>query len=227
MKMATDDETKDTQDTTPPKTPDTTPPAKTTETQPAQTGDDKRFTQADLDRVIQDRVGRADTKAEERILELMGLDSLDALKTVVEAKLKSDQDQLTELEKVQAEVDTANQARLEALNQLETVKAQQLTDGRKIAFNDAVRKGGANNVQDLFLLMTSQMGDSFGLVFADESTMPDDSKMTTFIKEVQQKFPLYFGTSGGGSPSNSDGLSPTQADLVKEAEQEYTKRLRK
>ncbi len=212
-----DDKTKIDDKSTPPKT----------ETQPAQTGDDKRFTQAELDHVLKERLGRADAKAEERILELIGLDSIDTLKGVVAAKLKADKDQMTELEKVTALVESANQARETAEKQLQEVQAQQVADSRKVAFNEAIRESGATNASDLFVLMLSKMQDSFNGVFEDGQTTPDDGKMKAFIKEVQNGYPMYFGTAGGGSPSNNNGVSPSQADFKEQAENDYRKRLRK
>jgi hypothetical protein len=220
--MATDDKQDNTTKTTPATTPEstaTTPPK--TETQPAQTGDDKRFTQTELDHVLKERLGRADAKAEERILELIGLDSIDALKGVVEAKRKRDADAMSDLEKATAQIEAANLARETAEKQLQAVQAQQVADGRKVAFNEAIRESGATNASDLFVLMQTNMQDTFSGVFEDGQTTPDVGKMKVFIKEVQNKYPMYFGTAGAGSPSNASGVNPTSNhDAIKKAELE-------
>lgn len=207
------------------KTPETTPSK--TDTQPEQTGDDKRFTQADMDKVISERLKRADAKAEERILEAVGLDSLDTLKGVVEAKRKSDTAAMTELEKSQVLIESANQALATAQKEVAEIKAQQIADGRRGAFNEAVRAGGSNNEAHLFLLMQAEMGPMFSSAFEDGASVPDDAKMKAFIKEVQTKFPMYFGTAGAGSPSNASGVNPpSNLETIEKAEREMTGKFR-
>jgi hypothetical protein len=191
----------------------------TTETQPAQQGTDKSYTQADIDRMISERLKRDRNAQESKLLEALGVDSIDSLKSALDAKREQDQAQMTEAEKAKAE---AEQARAEASRlkqELEAMQTQRINDGRQSAFNQALRKHGAGNEDQLYILVNAQMNDKFTGVFDEGSATADDSKMTAFIKEVQAKFPMYFGNAGAGSPSNAGGINPTSKEqALKEAD---------
>ena len=72
--------------------------------------------------------------------------------------------------------------------------------------------------------MQAEMANMFDAVFDDGSTSPDEGKMKALVKEVQTKFPMFFGTAGAGSPSNNGGVNPTsKQQAIEDAKEDISK----
>lgn len=181
-----------------------------TDTQPDKTGQgEKTFTQAELEFHISERLKRDRETQQKQIFESLGVNGLDDLKQVIEAKRKADEAQMSEVEKAQAKIAEYERKAQEAEQKLTEMQNQRIADGRKSAFADAIRQSGSDQSNHLYVLMQAEMADMFNAVFDDGSTTPDDGKMKALVKEVQTKFPMFFGTAGAGSPSNNGGVNPT------------------
>ena len=190
-------------------------------------GKEGQFTQGDIDR-IGTRI-RHETRDVERkkILEEMGIESFDVLKSFVTDAQERKQASLSELEKATAQIEAANQKALDAEQKLSDLQAEQIAFGRGNAFKDAVRKAGSDDGDNLILLVQAKMGDMFDAVFDDGETEANEDKMDALVKEVQSKFAMFFGSSGAGSPSNNNGVARSSADMTKEAEAAYNRQLRR
>jgi hypothetical protein len=82
----------------------TTTPAPTTPTGgAAQNGDDKKFTQADVDRIVGERAARAGEAATAKLLESLGVKTPDEIKAALEKIQTLEDAQKSELEKAQGE----------------------------------------------------------------------------------------------------------------------------
>ena len=195
--------------------PQATPPDTPTD---KQGGSEQTFTQADIDRIIADRLKRDRDAQEKKMLEGLGVQSASELQEMLEAKRKADEAQLSELEKVQKQLDKEREQRTEIEKQLADTQAKQLADGRKAIFSEAATASGGADVNQLFLLVSHELGDQFQSLFDEGSTQADEKQLKAFIKDVQGKFPRYFGVAGGGSPSNAGGVSPN-ANPTEEMEQ--------
>lgn len=191
-----------------------TPPATPPEPQGAS---EQLFTQADIDRIIADRLKRDRDAQEKKMLESLGVQSSKELADMLDAKRKSDEAQLSEIEKIQKQADAERLKREDLEKQLASLQARQIAESRKAVFLDAVTQSGGKDVARLFVLVNAELGDQFDSLFETDGTTADDKQLAAFIKDVQGKFPLYFGTSGAGSPSNENGISPN-ANPMKEAE---------
>ena len=189
--------------------------------------DERLLTQADVDRLISERLKRDRDAQQSKLFESLGVTSVDDLKSMLDAKRKADEAQLSELEKIQAQLDSERKQREDALKQVEDMKAKQIADNRRASLLDAIRTSGGSNESQLYILVNASMQDEFTGIFDGDSTSPDDGKLKAFIKTVQSKFPMYFGTAGAGSPSNQDGVPANRADFTKQAEDEWRKQLRR
>jgi hypothetical protein len=65
------------------------------------TGDDKKFSQADLDRIVGDRAKRAGEAAIAKLLQDLGVEKPEELKARIEAQRKAEDEKKSELEKLQ------------------------------------------------------------------------------------------------------------------------------
>ena len=108
---------------------DKTPPA-----------DDKKFTQADVDRIVGERAQRAAESAVSKLLDGLSIKSPDELKTLITDKRKADADKLSETEKLakakadlEAKLTNAEQAGQEAIAKanLRLMKAAVITEASK------------------------------------------------------------------------------------------------
>lgn len=183
------------------------------------------FTQADIDRIITDRLKRDREAQQAKLLESLGVTSLEDAKTALETKRKADEAAMSELEKAQAEIEKARKQAQEAMQAKTALEQQILADKRKNAFLKAATENGGGQVDDLFILVTAKHGNDFSSVFGEDAT-PDDAKMKAFIKQVQASFPAYFGVAGAGSPSNANGVAPNSRnteDLEKQLKKKFGK----
>jgi hypothetical protein len=95
-------------------------------------------------------------------------------------------------------------------------------NGRKQAFLNAVQTSGGTNATRIYALMQVEKPDALSSVFGDDDATPDEGKMKSLIKQVQVDYPEYFGTSGAGSPSNSNGVAPTSQQQTEKTVQQMT-----
>lgn len=201
-------------------TPPDTPNASTPETSPGKTEGDSEatFTQADIDRIAART--RQETRDAERkkVLEDIGASSFDDLKALVTEYRKRKEDEMSELEKAQAEIEKARKKAEDAEKRVAEMQQERLAARRRDAFLKAVRASGGRDVEDLHILVEAKHRDDYLAVFDDEAK-PDDGKMKSFIKQVQSDHPAYFGSAGGGSPSNADGQTPRGSGLTPDIQQ--------
>jgi alanyl-tRNA synthetase len=179
------------------------------------------FTQADVDRIVGERAKRAQEAAINKMLTELGFERPDDLKALVTDAKKRKDAEMSELEKAQVAIDAANKKAKEAEDRYQQAQQEMLNRERKQAFLKATRDSGGSNPDDLFILVQAKHQSEFVSVFGDDA-IPDESKMKTFMKQVQSSFPAYFGTSGAGSPSNSNGVAPTSQQETEKTVQQMT-----
>lgn len=183
------------------------------------------FTQAELDRIVGERAKRASEAAISKLLQSLGVENVEQAQSTFEDAKKRREAEMSELEKAQAQIEAAQKQAKEALEAKQSLEQTIIANGRKQAFLKAVADGGGSNADDLFILVNAKRANDFTAVF-DEDTSPNEAKMKQFIKQVQNDFPTYFGTSGAGSPSNNNGVARSSADFSEEAMATWRTRLR-
>jgi hypothetical protein len=211
-------------DTTQTEQPNTTTPSTPDTSQGTTEGKDAKFTQADLDTYAGKARTEARTAAQKKFLEELGIESVDNLKTILADVKKRQESELSEAQKLQAQIEAANKKAAEAEQRAKDTEAKYLAEQRRSAFESAVTAGGGNNAKRVYALLQMEKPDDYLSVFAADSAAPDDAKLKALIKQVQTDYPEYFGAPGAGSPSNAHGIAPNVQQKVEEAKQDVEKK---
>jgi hypothetical protein len=157
------------------------------------------------------------------LLEELGLESLDTLKALVgEVKTQRDKD-MTEAQKLQAQLEQERKAKAELDSKVQALQSQFLNERKRTTFEAVAKSAGVKQADDLLILVKAKKQAEFDALFDDNGATTDD-KMKAFLKDVQTVFPAFFGAQGAGSPSNSGGMSPT---TLAQASDELQRELRK
>jgi hypothetical protein len=143
------------------------------------TGDEKRFSQADMDRVVGERAKRAGEAAIAKLLQDLGVEKPEELKAKIEAQRKTEEEKKTELEKLQ---DAQRKAEEKAAqSEIERDEARTERDGilvRHAIELKAIELGFAN------------ARDAYELLLSDESLaeveISEAGKVSGFEKALEE-----------------------------------------
>lgn len=208
-------------------TPDNSNPQPQNTATPPETPNAGGFSQADVDRIITERLKRDREAQQAKWLESLGVTSLDDAKTTLEKQRKADEAALSETQKLQAQIEAANRKVQEAEQRAKDIESKYLNEQRRGVFESAITANGGNNAKRVYALLQMDKPDDFLSVFGD-GAIPDDAKLKALIKQVQADYPEYFGNPGAGSPSAAHGINPTSAQrATEEAQAEIDKRFGK
>lgn len=203
----------------------------TTATPPATGGNDegKKFTQADLDRLIGEARQKASDTARKKVYEEIGVDDpLTDKELLAAAKAKREADK-TEVERLAGETAKERERREKLEQEYADFKAGVETERRTTALNTAVKDAltKANAKADKVLkLLRADHADLLDTVLKEDGTV-DEKKLTAVVDAARKSYPEDFGRGGVGSPSNSGGKAPNLgADAAKRASQLNQSRIR-
>lgn len=203
----------------------------TTETPPANGGNDegKKFTQADLDRLIGEARQKAADSTRKKVLAELEIDDPDSDKELLKAaKAKREADK-TEVERAAGEATKEKERREKVEQEFADFKAGVEAERRLTTLNTAVKDAlaKANAKADKVLkLLRADHADSLDAVLKEDGTV-DEKKLTALVDAARKQYPEDFGKGGVGSPSNSGGRSPQLgADAAKRASQLNQSRIR-
>lgn len=180
-----------------------------------------KFTQADLDRVIAERLPRAKTAAETDLLKKLGAATSEEAADLIKKAREFEESQKTEQERLQGAVDTEKnradqlQAERDALN-------ERLTNTvRNGAVVEALKAEGVND-SDVALLLINQ-GDTSGFLTDDK---PDTVKIKAAVAELKKTKPYLFASANyKGFQSLRDRGNPDPAADAAQTAREAHKRL--
>lgn len=190
-----------------------------------QTTDAKTFSQADIDRIIQERLARANDAATTKLLESLGVKTLDEAKTTLEAKRKADEESLTEIEKQKKAAEKANADR----EKLEAELKQERESRRQEKLDQAIRAAakGAHDPDEIVLFLRKDAGEALAKALKDDGTI-DAKAIEPLIADLKKKKAYLFGGQTPGSPSNHGGRAPEpDADAKKEARAALARQMRR
>ncbi len=191
-----------------------TPPAPATP--PAQQGEERRFTQAEVDAMMGDRAKRAAEAALGKLLGEVGYESVDALKRdTVEARKKREAE-MSEVEKAQLEKSQAEKERDEYKTTLENERQQRRIDKRDSAIETAAQKARAQDARDVLLWAREYQRDQLEKAVGEDGTV-DQKTVDGIIEACRLARKGWFTGSAPGSPSNNDGRHPqgNQSEILK------------
>jgi hypothetical protein len=195
---------------------------------------DGKLAQADVDKLIGERAKRAEEATQAKILEALGVKSLDDLKQIKEAADKAAEDKLTAVEKAQKDLEKAQKQADEARGLIEKANAERdaaLAQANEMLMRSAVL---AEATRSEYRIKPEAMGDVWSFIKADEALLKKiaakDGKPGEFegvadaLKELlKAKAYMVEAGSGQGTPRPSGrGAAPTN-EPTKEALQRATK----
>lgn len=174
--------------------------------------EDKKFTQADVDRLLGDRAKRAEETATARLLESLGVKTPDELKTALETLKKIEDEKKSDLEKAQAEItkhkDAADKAKADA--ELALTKANErlmqsavLLEAQKAGVEDAEIKSVWRELRDTPALMEKVKQNDAG----------EFEGAAEVVKEIVKAHPKWLKAtvkSPGTPPSKPNNAPPAK-----------------
>lgn len=175
----------------------------------AKSGNDKTFTQDDVNRLMGDRANRAGSAKEKEILETLGVDSLDDAKTLLEAQRKRAEDEKSDLEKEKEAREAAEKREKEA-----TVAAN-----KKLIRAEFIMEASRANVE--------HPNDAYSLADKSEVKIDDAGKVTGAADAVKvlveagrlpmsgkKVAPDLDGGDGSGGKDSKKALTAEEADMA-------------
>lgn len=174
---------------------------------PAPPAEDKKFTQADVDRVAGETRKQAKQAAVNDLLKELGFEKADDLKTLVKTAKDQAEAQKTEAQKaieakaaLEKERDEAKAALTARNAEIEVEKRAALRDS---AITKALTSANAKAEKVLKLLKVDQP-DALAATLKEDGTV-DEAKVKALIETARKAYPEDFGRGGVGSPSNNGG----------------------
>ena len=183
------------------------------ETQPEKTGgiSEAKFTQADLDRILSDRLRRAEESTLKKVLDGLGVENLDTAKAALKAHSESEASKKSELEKAAEKYAQLEKKHTELAAKLESELATRRKQQRNAAVSNALRDAKATDVDDLLVIVEAKYADALAGVLTEQDTI-DDKALKNLLETVKKGHGKFFATQAPGSPSNRNGLSPIDSN---------------
>lgn len=163
---------------------------------PDDTGVDKTFNQKEVDDIIKKRLGKEKKTTQKALLEELGLESIDDLKTIVATKKKADDDEKSDLQKLKDEIGILTKDKNDASEKAKKTlkiadfKVKASTEGLDVKQIDAALK-----LADLSEVEVDENGTVTGI--------------EEVIKATIEAYPFLKGTVnsdvGGGAGGNPGG----------------------
>lgn len=169
---------------------------------------DQRFTQADIDRIVADRLKRQEEALTKKHLEKLGVaDFESAATTLKEAKTRQEAE-MTELDKLRAQITDLANKNAAHLNQIEAMNRQRLTDARDSAIKAALTAARASNPDRVLTLLNAERATEVAATMAETGAI-DAKSVSALVATAQKEYAEFFRANSPGSPSNAGGTPPT------------------
>lgn len=200
----------------------TSPQPETTPDKSGQGGDEPKLTQSQVNEIVKERLTRAEETLTKKLLDELGVDSLDTAKATLKAKLDAEEAEKSELQKAQDAL-KAEQERVKALTEAQQkreaeIRLERLDSAILGALKD--KEVEAINPKQVLTLMKAEGLE--GLM--DDEGKIDETKLTQKVNKHREDNPHLYKPKRltPGSPSNSDGTSGTkQQDKIAAAQRQF------
>lgn len=179
--------------------------------------DAKTFTQADVDRIIAERLKRAEEAATKRALEKLGVENLDSAAEVLRKAKEREEADMSELDKLRKQnEDLANKNKAHT-EQILFMQRQRLYDARDTAIKTALTNARATNPDRVFTLLNAERKAELEAVMSEGGEL-DPKAIEKLVKEATKEYAEFFRSGSPGSPSNAGGTAPSaDAERIKKA----------
>lgn len=168
----------------------------------------KTFTQEQLNAILKERLDKAESAATKRILEALGVDSLDAVKTAVTSAKTAEEANQTELQKLQKKIDAVTLAHTQAQARIDAFEQKEKIGIRNAAISKKLVEANATNAEDLLILLSVKNADLVDAALTAEGKA-DEKAIEALVAKAQAEYSGSFASKAPGSPSNARGKAPT------------------
>lgn len=209
---------------TPTPTPDAPPPTPAGQQSGDSTG--TTFTQEQqekVNRLIADRLKRAEGSWTKSLLEGLGVDSLDTLKARLAPASqgeppKPDQTATADLQKLTERLQQAEGKATAAEQALQALQAERTKEKRDGAILEALGKGRSTDPKRVLILLGAEHAPLVDKVLKEDGTA-DATALDALVKAAQDSYKQLFTGAGPGSPSIAGGRTRNlDRDARKDAE---------
>lgn len=177
------------------------------DTQPVQqNGVAAKFTQEDVDRILADRLKRAEESVSKRLLGDLGVDNLEAAKNALKAQQEAEEGKKSAIEKAEAKAQALEKQLADALAQIKAFGDKERVRTRNTAIQSALTEAKAHDVDDLLIIIENKYATEVAAVLGDDGTVDKKAidKLVTAAKASHSKF---FTPQSPGSLSNRNGVA--------------------
>lgn len=199
------------------------PPAPPTPPKPEH-GDDKKFSQADVDRIVGERAQRAADAATSKMLETLGVKDADELKSRLTKFAELEKNQLSEKERLEKELADERAKREDAEKKREEMKVRANEKLIRAAFVAEAAKPDYNfqeaAIPDLWQLLTKEQRDSLKL--NDDDSVENLDKV---LKELADAKKHLLKTKTPPTPGTPKPAGSNQKPSQPQPEDEAAKRV--
>lgn len=194
-------------------TPETTT-TETTQTTPAASA--ATFTQADIDRIVAERLKRQEESLSKKFAEKLGVDVDTAAEALKKAK-EREEAEMSELDKLRKQNEDLLNKNKAHTEQILFMQRQRLYDARDTAIKAALSTARATNVDRVFTLLNAERKAELEAVMSESGEL-DPKAIEKLVKEAAKEYVEFFRSGSPGSPSNAGGTAPSaDAERIKKA----------
>jgi YesN/AraC family two-component response regulator len=187
---------------------DSTTPVQEQQSTVSPTTSEAKFTQADVDRLIAERLKRADEAREKKLLERLGVDTLDTAAERLKKAADLEAAQMSEIEKAQKELENERKKATAYEDQIKTMLAQQRIDRRNSKIVELAKDAKAKYPDDTIAWAEKNMPEELASAMAEDGTI-DEKAIKALVDAHKKARPEVFVGGGPGSPSNNGGTPPS------------------
>jgi hypothetical protein len=188
----------------------------TAQTTTMQAAEDKKFSQADMDRVQGKTRKEAKQAALDEFIKELGFEKPDDLKTLITAAKQRDEAEKTEAQKAAdtalKEKERADKAEKALAERNAEIDAEKRAERLNAAVKDALTAANAK-ADKVLKLLKADAPDALEALLKEDGTV-DKDKLSKLVESARKSYPEDFGKGGVGSPSNSGGrgVDPGKTD---------------
>jgi hypothetical protein len=165
------------------------------------------FTQEEFNKLIDERLKRQEDSLTKKFLESLGVDSIDAAKTALDAKRQADEAQKTEAQKLQERIEAAEKKAKEAEERAAKLDQERQIERRDSEIKAALRDARAKKPDSVLILMTASQPDMVKAVLGEDGKV-NETALKKLVEEAKKQHAELFSGSIPGSPSNNNGRPP-------------------
>lgn len=175
------------------------------------------FTQADLDRILAERLKRQEESLTKKYAEKLGVENLDSAAETLKKAKEREEAEMGEVERLKKQIEDLSNKNKAHTDQILFMQRQRLYDARDTAIKSALTDARATNADRVFTLLTVEKKTELEAVMSETGEL-DKKAVDALVKAAQKEMPEFFRSGSPGSPSNAGGTAPSaDAERIKKA----------